>query len=50
LLAYFGALKAGLVVLPLNPRFRKYPREIRFMAELPKGSSGKIVKAALRDG
>ena len=28
----------------------KYPREIRFMAELPKGPSGKILKAALRDG
>jgi long-chain acyl-CoA synthetase len=28
----------------------KYPREIRFMAELPKGASGKILKSALRDG
>ena len=28
----------------------KYPREIRFLAELPKGPSGKILKAALRDG
>ncbi len=28
----------------------KYPREIRFMAELPKGPSGKILKAALRGG
>jgi long-chain acyl-CoA synthetase len=28
----------------------KYPREIRFMSELPKGPSGKIIKAALRDG
>jgi long-chain acyl-CoA synthetase len=28
----------------------KYPREVRFMAELPKGPSGKILKAALRDG
>ena len=28
----------------------KYPREIRFMAELPKGPSGKILKAELRDG
>jgi long-chain acyl-CoA synthetase len=26
----------------------KYPREIRFMDELPKGPSGKILKAALR--
>ncbi len=28
----------------------KYPREIRFLAELPKGPSGKILKAALREG
>jgi long-chain acyl-CoA synthetase len=27
----------------------KYPREIRFLAELPKGASGKILKTALRD-
>jgi long-chain acyl-CoA synthetase len=27
----------------------KYPREIRFMDELPKGPSGKILKASLRD-
>jgi len=27
----------------------KYPREIRFVAELPKGASGKILKSALRD-
>jgi len=27
----------------------KYPREIRFMDELPKGPSGKILKSALRD-
>jgi long-chain acyl-CoA synthetase len=27
----------------------KYPRKIRFMAELPKGPSGKILKSALRD-
>src|SRR6266568_5027703 len=27
----------------------KYPREIRFMAELPKGPSGKILKTALRE-
>jgi long-chain acyl-CoA synthetase len=27
----------------------KYPREVRFMAELPKGPSGKILKTALRD-
>jgi len=28
----------------------KYPREVRFVAELPKGPSGKILKAALREG
>ena len=28
----------------------KYPREIRFMAELPRGPSGKILKSALHDG
>jgi hypothetical protein len=28
----------------------KYPREIRFIGELPKGPSGKILKAALREG
>jgi len=28
----------------------KYPRAIRFMDELPKGPSGKILKSALRDG
>ena len=28
----------------------KYPREVRFMEELPKGPSGKILKSALRDG
>jgi len=28
----------------------KYPREIRFMTELPKGPSGKILKSALREG
>jgi long-chain acyl-CoA synthetase len=27
----------------------KYPREIRFMDELPKGPSGKILKTALPD-
>jgi long-chain acyl-CoA synthetase len=27
----------------------KYPREVRFMTELPKGPSGKILKAALRE-
>jgi acyl-CoA synthetase (AMP-forming)/AMP-acid ligase II len=28
----------------------KYPREIRFMTELPKEPSGKILKSALRGG
>ncbi len=28
----------------------KYPREVRFLGELPKGPSGKILKSALRDG
>jgi long-chain acyl-CoA synthetase len=28
----------------------KYPREIRFVTELPKGASGKVLKSALRDG
>jgi long-chain acyl-CoA synthetase len=28
----------------------KYPREVRFMAELPKGPTGKVLKSALRDG
>jgi long-chain acyl-CoA synthetase len=27
----------------------KYPREVRFVAELPKGPTGKILKAVLRD-
>jgi long-chain acyl-CoA synthetase len=27
----------------------KYPREVRFVAELPKGPSGKVLKSALRD-
>ena len=28
----------------------KYPREVRFLAELPKGPTGKILKNVLRDG
>jgi long-chain acyl-CoA synthetase len=28
----------------------KYPREVRFVAELPKGPSGKILKTSLREG
>ncbi|HEY2640451.1 MAG TPA: hypothetical protein VGI66_11295, partial [Streptosporangiaceae bacterium] len=27
----------------------KYPREVRFRAELPKGPSGKILKTELRE-
>jgi long-chain acyl-CoA synthetase len=27
----------------------KYPREVRFMTELPKGPSGKILKTELRE-
>ena len=27
----------------------KYPREVRFLAELPKGPTGKILKQVLRD-
>jgi long-chain acyl-CoA synthetase len=27
----------------------KYPREVRFLAELPKGPTGKILKNVLRD-
>ena len=28
----------------------KYPREVRFLPELPKGPTGKILKNVLRDG
>jgi long-chain acyl-CoA synthetase len=28
----------------------KYPREVRFIAELPKGPTGKVLKTVLRDG
>jgi long-chain acyl-CoA synthetase len=28
----------------------KYPREVRFLAELPKGPTGKILKNVLREG
>jgi long-chain acyl-CoA synthetase len=27
----------------------KYPRDIRFVAELPKGPTGKLLKSALRE-
>jgi long-chain acyl-CoA synthetase len=27
----------------------KYPREVRFVAELPKGPTGKVLKTVLRD-
>ena len=45
-------LGAGDVIAYCRERLAayKYPREIRFMGELPKGPSGKILKAALRDG
>ena len=44
-------LTAGDVIAYCRERLAayKYPREIRFMAELPKGPSGKILKSALRD-
>jgi long-chain acyl-CoA synthetase len=42
---------AGQIIAYTRQRLAayKYPREIRFMDELPKGPSGKILKAALRD-
>jgi long-chain acyl-CoA synthetase len=42
---------AGEIIAHTRERLAayKYPREIRFMAELPKGPSGKILKTALRD-
>ena len=45
-------LSAEEIILYCRERLAayKYPREIRFMDELPKGPSGKILKAALRDG
>src|SRR5215467_1716982 len=45
-------LGAGDVIAYCRERLAAYkcPREIRFMAELPKGPSGKILKAALRGG
>src|SRR5271169_2930267 len=45
-------LGAGDVIAYCRERLAayKYPREIRFMGELPKGPSGKILKSALRDG
>ena len=44
-------LGAGDVIAYCRERLAayKYPREIRFMGELPKGPSGKILKSALRD-
>jgi len=45
-------VSAGAIIAYTRERLAayKYPREIRFMAELPKGPSGKILKSALRDG
>ena len=45
-------VSAGDIVTYTRERLAayKYPREIRFMAELPKGPSGKILKSALHDG
>jgi long-chain acyl-CoA synthetase len=47
-----AAATAGEIIAYTRERLAayKYPREIRFMDELPKGPSGKILKAALRDG
>jgi acyl-CoA synthetase (AMP-forming)/AMP-acid ligase II len=45
-------LSADEVIAYCRERLAAYkcPREIRFMAELPKGPSGKILKSALRAG
>jgi len=45
-------LGAGEVIAYCRERLAAYkcPREVRFMAELPKGPTGKILKAALRGG
>jgi long-chain acyl-CoA synthetase len=45
-------LDAGDVIAYCRQRLAAYkcPREVRFMSELPKGPSGKILKAALRGG
>jgi long-chain acyl-CoA synthetase len=45
-------LTADQVIAYCRERLAVYkcPREIRFMTELPKGPSGKILKSALRDG
>jgi long-chain acyl-CoA synthetase len=44
-------LSAGDVIAYCRERLAAYkcPREVRFMTELPKGPSGKILKAALRE-
>jgi acyl-CoA synthetase (AMP-forming)/AMP-acid ligase II len=36
--------------LVIRGRYNVYPREVRFVGELPKGPSGKILKSVLRDG
>jgi long-chain acyl-CoA synthetase len=45
-------LSADEVIAYCRERLAAYkcPREVRFMAELPKGPSGKILKSSLRDG
>ncbi len=45
-------LDAGDVIAYCRERLAAYkcPREVRFMTELPKGPTGKILKAALRGG
>jgi long-chain acyl-CoA synthetase len=47
-----ASVSAGDIIAYTRERLAayKYPREIRFMTELPKGPSGKILKSALRDG
>ena len=44
-------LSAGELVTDCRERLaaHKYPREIRFVADLPKGPSGKVLKSALRE-
>jgi long-chain acyl-CoA synthetase len=45
------SLEAGEIIAYCRDRLAayKYPREVRFRAELPKGPSGKILKTELRD-
>ncbi len=50
--AGFDDLGEGDVIGYVRERMAayKYPREVRFVAELPKGPTGKILKNVLRDG